>query len=223
MQMNRRLKLLVNSPLWRWLLGSVLLPPLFAAVRGRRPARLLEIGCGRGDTTRLLAGLYPGVALTATDFDEDQVALARRAWPPIPAGFRAADATRLPFGDSEFEAVVEFNSLHHIADWRQALRECARVLSPGGWLAVMDETAGFFNPLFRWYDRPESLFTKEEFLSAAAEAGLALEADVGSASIIKLVLARRPPEIKKAAPRRRLSIEAIIARLSRLRRGQART
>ncbi len=224
MEMNRRLKLLVNSPLWRFLLRRILLPPLFAAIGGRRPDRLLEIGCGRGDTTRLLAGLFPGVALTATDFDAGQVELARRAWPPVAADFRTADATDLPFRDAGFGAVVEFNSFHHIADWRRALRECARVLAPGGWLAVMDETAGFFNPLFRWFDRPESRFTKKEFLDAAAAAGLDPAEDAGSDRIIKLVFVKRPPAAKKAGdpPAGPRALKRVISVLLRRPPGRGR-
>jgi len=74
--MNFRLKLLVNSPVWALLLDRWFLPPLLAAVPGA-PRRALEIGCGRGDTTRTLRRRLPAAEITATDYDEAQVALAR--------------------------------------------------------------------------------------------------------------------------------------------------
>ncbi len=190
MEMNRRLKLLVNSPLWSALLGSILLPRLLRAVP-RGPERILEIGCGRGDTTRLLLSRFPGAAVTATDYDDAQVALARERLRGRTVTVDQADATALPFTAGGFDAVFEFNSLHHIADWRRALSEMARVLRPGGRLAVMDETASFFNPFFRWFDQPESLFTKEEFVLAAAEIGLLPSSDTGSRSIIQIVFDKK--------------------------------
>ncbi len=188
--MNRRLKLLVNSPLWSALLGRILLPPLLQAAP-RRPERVLEIGCGQGDTTRLLLQRFPGAAVTATDYDAAQVELARKRLRSGAVTVARADATDLPFAAGSFDAVFEFNSLHHIADWRRALAETARVLRPGGFLAVMDETAIFFNPFFRWFDRPESLFTREEFALAAAELGLMPARDVGSRAIIKTVFNKK--------------------------------
>jgi ubiquinone/menaquinone biosynthesis C-methylase UbiE len=43
-----------------------------------------------------------------------------------------ADALRLPHRDAAFDAVFGFGVLHHVPDWRGALREVGRVLRPGG-------------------------------------------------------------------------------------------
>ena len=188
--MNRRLKLLVNSPLWSALLIRHLLPPLLAAAP-RRPGRILAIGCGRGDSTSLLRRHFPDAAITATDYDAIQIELARRRLPPGTAELDRADATALPYASDSFDAVFEFNSLHHISDWRLALSELSRVLRSGGHLTVMDETARFFNPLFRWFDEPESLFTREDLILAAADLGLLPLKDVGSRSIIKIVFHKK--------------------------------
>jgi len=190
MEMNRRLKLLVNSPLWSALLGRLLLPPLLEAAP-RQPTRILEIGCGRGDTTALLHQYFPDAAITATDCDAAQIGLAERRLKDWAEEVAQADAAALPYASDSFDAVFEFNSLHHIADWRQALSELSRVLRPGGFMAVMDETVGFFNPFFRWFDQPESLFTKEEFILAAADHGLLPARDVGSRSVIKIVFNKK--------------------------------
>jgi hypothetical protein len=55
----------------------------------------------------------------------------------------------------------------------------------------MDETAAFFNPLFRWFDRPESLFTREEFALAAAAGGLIPSRDIGSRAVIRTVFNKK--------------------------------
>jgi ubiquinone/menaquinone biosynthesis C-methylase UbiE len=191
MEMNLRLKFLVNSPLWDLLLGVFLLPPLLKAVEPRRPKKILEIGCGRGDTTRLLLRRFPEAAVTAVDYDAGQIALAGRRVTDRRVTFLQADAGRLPFDNGSFDSVFEFNSLHHIVHWQQVLAEIGRVLAPGGMFAAMDETAAFFNPLFRWFDQPESLFTEAGFLRRAAATGLNQVAGVGSAAIIKFVFEKK--------------------------------
>ncbi len=190
MEMNPLLKVFVNSPLWAGLLERWFLPPLLAALP-KDPARILEIGCGRGDTTRLLLTQFPSARIVATDFDGAQVALASRRVASPRLEIRQADATALPFPDGAFDLVVEFNTFHHVASWTAALGECGRVLRPGGTFAAMDETRMLFNPLFRAFDRPESLFTKEECLSAAGAAGFVLEKDVGTRRIIRAVFAKK--------------------------------
>lgn len=189
MEMNPLLKAFVNSPLWAGLLARWFLPPLFAALP-TAPSRILEIGCGRGDTTRLLLEAFPSARIVATDYDAAQVALASRRVVSPRLEIRQADATALPFPGASFDLVVEFNTFHHVAGWIAALGECARVLRPGGAFAAMDEDEALFNPLFLAIDRPESLFTKDEFLFAAGSAGFALEKDVGSKRIIRAVFSK---------------------------------
>lgn len=182
--MNPALTLFVNSPLWAALLGRAFLPRLLTALPST-PRRILEVGCGRGDTTRLLLARFPSSEIEATDYDAAQVARAATRVRDPRARVARSDATALPFADASFDLVVEFNTFHHVADWRAALRECARVLAPGGALGVMDETSAFFNPVFRFVDRPEALFTKDEFFAAAKDAGLSLRADLGTTRVIR--------------------------------------
>jgi SAM-dependent methyltransferase len=51
-----------------------------------------------------------------------------------PAGIRHEDVTDLTFADESFDAVVSFDVLEHVPDFRKALEEMARVLRPGGTL-----------------------------------------------------------------------------------------
>mgnify|MGYP005842125785 CR=1 FL=1 len=51
---------------------------------------------------------------------------------------RRADATKLPFEDDDFDAVISFHSLHHIDDPVAALREMFRVCRPGGMVLISD-------------------------------------------------------------------------------------
>ena len=49
-----------------------------------------------------------------------------------PAGIRNEDLTRITFETGVFDAILSFEVFEHIADFRSAFRECARVLRPGG-------------------------------------------------------------------------------------------
>lgn len=187
MKMNRRLKLLVNSPVWHGLLAWVCLPPILRVLAAERPATVLEVGCGWGDTARLLLKTFPGATVTAIDYDAAQIDAAQRRGRDPRVRFRQADATALPFPDASFDLAVEFNTLHHIADWRRAVAEIARVLKPGARLGLMDEAGSFWNPFCRWFDRPEAIFGKAELLAAAQGAGLRPLADLGTDRIVKLI------------------------------------
>lgn len=50
----------------------------------------------------------------------------------------AGDAERLPVPDDAVDAVIVVDALHHVPDREAAIRECARVLAPGGVLVVRD-------------------------------------------------------------------------------------
>lgn len=103
--------------------------------------RLLDIGCGAGKFTRLMAkrGMRAtGIDPKASVIDEAH-ALAAQAGQDI--DFQVGEAERMAFADASFDIVVFSNSLHHMSDCRQALAEALRVLKRGGWLYVMEPVA----------------------------------------------------------------------------------
>jgi len=103
---------------------------------------VLEFGPGFGATTRVLAR-RPG-DLSVLELD---AAYSRRLRAEL--GDRVSvtegDATRMPFEDGRFSAVVCFTMLHHIPSRElqdRALAEAARVLRPGGVFAGSDSAGG---------------------------------------------------------------------------------
>lgn len=102
------------------------------------PARVLEVGCGRGQLALSLAQM--GYRITAID-------------PRAPKGaiFEAVSLEELA-DPGPFAAVVASRSLHHIPDLPGALAKLARLLRPGGRL-ILDEHAfdRFDEPTARWY------------------------------------------------------------------------
>ncbi len=95
--------------------------------------RLLEIGVGTG---RIALPLHRrgrrvvGVDLSLPMLERYRAKAAAAGLAP-PAVLRA-DATRLPFPDACFGAVLEVHVLHLVPDWGRALAEVRRVLAPGG-------------------------------------------------------------------------------------------
>lgn len=102
------------------------------------PARVLEVGCGRGDLARTLAGY--GYEVVAID-------------PDAPPGelFQAVSLEEFAT-EQTFDAVVARRSLHHIPDLPGAVMKIASVLAPEGRL-ILDEHAcdRLDEKTARWY------------------------------------------------------------------------
>lgn len=102
-------------------------------------ARVLEVGCGTGAVTRVLA-TWPGVA-EAVGIDPSRVFVAKArelARGLTTVAFEEADGRSLPFADGTFDAVVFHTTLCHVPDPEVALHEAVRMLRPRGCLGVFE-------------------------------------------------------------------------------------
>ena len=99
--------------------------------------RYLDVGCGVGAAARDIAIRNP-LSVTGIDVDPKQIELARGGTANLNLQFRVMDATRLEFGDGEFDIVASHMATHHIPDWERAFSEMVRVLRPGGYLIYRD-------------------------------------------------------------------------------------
>jgi len=116
-------------------------------------ADVLDIGCGPGWLWAEGKEAFPdGVSLTLADFSPGMVADAVKAAEAAGryAGVEGvvADASKLPFGDASFDAVLACHMLYHVPDARVALGEFRRVLRPGGILAVTTNLEGNMGPFY---------------------------------------------------------------------------
>lgn len=110
-------------------------PRVCSAAKLRAGDRVLDVACGTGVVAREAAGrVGPAGSVTGLDLNPGMLAVAKRLRPDIV--WRQGDAGSLPFDADAFDAVVSQFGLMFFADRVGAIREMARVLAPGGRLAV---------------------------------------------------------------------------------------
>jgi SAM-dependent methyltransferase len=117
------------------------------AAATRDSARVLEVGCGPGLLSILLADRHD-LVVTGVDLDPSMIERARinadraRDGAAGPPTFMVGDVASLAFPDESFDLVVSTLSMHHWADPAAGLAEIGRVLRPDGRALVWDLRPG---------------------------------------------------------------------------------
>jgi SAM-dependent methyltransferase len=121
----------------------------------RPPApRVLDLGCGTGDSVDLFRSLEPRVEWTGADIGfSPEVAERTRT----DARFVTFDGERLPFGADSFDLVYCKQVLEHVRRPAPLLAEVARVLAPGGWFAGSTSHLEAFHSRSFWNYTPYGL------------------------------------------------------------------
>ena len=189
--MNWLEKRFINSRGWDWLMRRSAAKALRCI--NDRPKNILEVGCGKGTTTLALAQAFPHAVITAIDVDAEQIELAKRREEPElrQVEFRTGSATATSLSHVSHDAVVSFNTLHHVGDWRQALKEWNRVLLPGGILLLVDVGQLFTQTVHRLMLAKELVyFSRKDIERELVKNGLSIECAKGRVMIT--LLARKP-------------------------------
>lgn len=146
-------RLLTEQPLWRRQIATLV--DHFGEQGNEpseadpaRPLQLLDLGCGPGVSSFVLAEAVPeqgrgDVEVTGVDISAPMIerarALQRERYAHLRGlAFRCADALSLPFGDASFDVITGHSFLYILGERERALREIARVLRPGGRLVLME-------------------------------------------------------------------------------------
>jgi ubiquinone/menaquinone biosynthesis C-methylase UbiE len=113
---------------WSRLTGDIFLDWL-----APRPGlRWIDVGCGNGAFTELLAARYAPVEIQGIDPSEAQITFARGRPSARVATFEKGDAMALPFSDNSFDAAIMALVIFFVPDPARGVAEMARVVGPGG-------------------------------------------------------------------------------------------
>jgi SAM-dependent methyltransferase len=127
--------------------AQVLRRLLHADVHFPEAAKVLEVGCGTGAQTVILAHNNPAVHFTSVDISEGSLMKAAAA---VTANkftnvkFAQQDIYELEFADDSFDHLFCCFVLEHLADPELALARVKRVLKPGGTITVIEGDHGSF-------------------------------------------------------------------------------
>lgn len=141
----------------------------------RADSRVLDLGCGSGWASRLMASVAHNGRVVGLDISDEMIALARATSTQYQnIEFHTGSAESLAFEDGAFTHGFSMESIYYYQDVPAALRELRRVLAPGGlFVAVVDlyqENA----PSHQWIEQlkvPVHLLSVEQYRELLDEAG----------------------------------------------------
>ena len=115
-----------------------------------RPRRVVELGCGGGDLSALIAERYPKAEIHLVDLAADMIENCKRRFAGAPnLRYHTLDFAQMAFDDHSVDLVVSSISIHHLDDTaKQALfRRVFSSLREGGVLAYADQFRGVSNEI----------------------------------------------------------------------------
>ncbi len=94
---------------------------------------IIDLGCGTGWATRVLAGTAPEGTVLGVDLADHMIQEAQTGYVNPPnAFFAVAEAASLPCPNVSFDSLLSVESIYYYPDLEGALGEAARILRPGG-------------------------------------------------------------------------------------------
>ncbi|HWF86466.1 MAG TPA: class I SAM-dependent methyltransferase [Vicinamibacterales bacterium] len=185
---------------------------------------VLDIGCGAGYGTRMLADRARRAV--GVDVVPDAVAQASAAFASANCVFQLYDGDRLPFEDRGFDAATSFQTIEHVSDDNRFVAEAARVLKPGAPFVLTTPNRAM---RLREGQRPWNRFHVREYTSTELESLLARH--FGSVEMRGVRASAAVEQVERARVRfaqrvasldplglLRIVPAALLARLGRLRR-----
>ena len=119
-----------------------------------RGGRALDVCCGTGDLAlELKRRMGPDGEVTGIDFSEQMLELAREKSnrQGLDISYVAGNALELPYPDSSFDVATVGFGVRNLVDLERGVGEMARVVVPGGRVAILEITAPTRPPLSWFY------------------------------------------------------------------------
>ncbi len=158
--------------------------------------RVLDVACGPGNFTRTFSPLAGDGLVVGVDASRTMLARALRETDAENVAYVLGDACALPFRDGAFDAVCCFAALYLIEQPIRALDEIARVLAPGGRVAILSSCSRGPLPISLTGPFVKGLtgvrmFARDELTGALSARGLT-DVHRQVAGLAQFVAARRP-------------------------------
>jgi SAM-dependent methyltransferase len=138
-------------------------------------ARVLDVGCGSGWATRLLAEYAVNGRVTGIDISDEMIRLARESSLSLPnVDYQLASAEQLPFADGEFTHAFSMESLYYYANIPAALNDIHRTLQAGGIFVTVIDLYRESRASHQWVEQlkvPVQLLSIDDYRSLFAGAG----------------------------------------------------
>lgn len=120
-----------------------------------RAGLVLDVCCGTGDITEMLARNNPGTFVVGLDFSAGMLDVARKRMADLDNVMLVeGNAMDLPFDDGTFDSAVISFGLRNTPDYERVVREMTRVVRKGGVVACLDAsvpTNRFVTPFYQFY------------------------------------------------------------------------
>ncbi|MBO2515773.1 MAG: trans-aconitate methyltransferase [Clostridiales bacterium] len=165
----------------------------------KEPRTAIDIGCGPGNSTKVLADRFPGIRVTGADISQNMIALAKRNYPEME--FISLDASKDLAGMKErYDIVFSSACIQWIPDHRRLIPGMMGILKAGGVLAVQMPD-NYFEPIHliirdvadsaKWRDqladsRQRELYSEEDYFDI-------LSGQTGEFSLWRTVYMHRMP------------------------------
>jgi demethylmenaquinone methyltransferase / 2-methoxy-6-polyprenyl-1,4-benzoquinol methylase len=127
--------------------------------RSNNASRALDVACGTGDLGFALASQLPALQVTGVDPSSEMLVIANDRARTAAEGrvtFHLGDFAALPADAASIDVLTAGYGFRNVPDLDAAVRECARVMRPGGTLGSLDfflPTNAIWRALFLWYLR----------------------------------------------------------------------
>jgi trans-aconitate 2-methyltransferase len=149
---------------------------------------VLDLGCGDGKITALLAEKVAKGFVLGMDISQSMIDFASSKYPQVEypnLKFQQHDAAEISF-ENQFDRVVSFSTLHWVLDQEKALKAIHRALVPGGTICIHTYSKGNMNvtdigdlltrtnkwePYFPNYTKQRVFYTENEYRSLIEQAG----------------------------------------------------